>query len=143
MAKKSDPTENSRPTISDAEWCVMHLVWDNEPITSGEISSQLSQTTQWSSGTIKTLLHRLVQKGVLDFQRKGNRYLYRSNFTESECVDNASDQLLHTVFKGRPVPMLAYLVQSSRMSGSELKELREVLDEIQQDLPPVPPRRAA
>ena len=121
----------------------MHLVWNNEPITSGEISSQLSQTTQWSSGTIKTLLHRLVQKGVLDFQRKGNRYLYRSNFTESDCVDNASDQLLHAVFKGRPVPMLAYIVQSSRMSGSELKELREVLDEIQQDLPPVPPRRAA
>lgn len=140
---KSDATENLRPTISDAEWCVMHLVWGNEPITSGEITSQLSQTTQWSSGTIKTLLHRLVQKGVLDFQRKGNRYLYRSNFSESECVDNASDQLLHTVFKGRPVPMLAYLVQSSRMSGSELKELREVLDVIQQDLPPVPPRRAA
>lgn len=137
---KPETNENIRPTISDAEWCVMHLVWNNEPITSGEITSQLSQSTQWSSGTIKTLLHRLVQKGVLDFQRKGNRYLYRSNFSESECVDNASDQLLHTVFKGRPVPMLAYLVQSSRMSGSELKELRDMLDEIQNDLPPVRPR---
>ena len=136
----ADTTE-SKPNISDAEWCVMHEIWQSEPITSGEITSRLSETTQWSPGTIKTLLHRLVQKGVLDFQRKGNRYLYRSRFSETECIDNASDQLLHTVFKGRPVPMLAYLVQSSKMSGAEVEKLRELLEEIQQELPPVSPRR--
>ena len=108
-----------RPNISDAEWRVMHEIWHSEPITSGEITSRLSEATDWTPGTIKTLLHRLVQKGVLDFQRKGNRYLYRSNFSEAECVDHASDQLLHTVFHGRPVPMLAYLVQSARLSGQQ------------------------
>ena len=135
-------TEN-RPSISDAEWRVMHAVWQNEPVTSGEITSCLSDTTDWTPGTIKTLLHRLVQKGVLDFQRKGNRYLYRSNFTESECIDNASDQLLHTVFKGRPVPMLEYLVESSRLSGTEVQALRAMLEEIQEELPPVPVKKDA
>jgi BlaI family penicillinase repressor len=129
------------PSISNAEWRVMHEVWHCEPITSGEITSQLRETTQWTPGTIKTLLHRLVQKGVLDFQRKGNRYLYRSNFSETDCIDHASGQMLHTVFKGRPVPMLKYLVQLARLSGSEVEALREMLAEIQQDLPPVAPRR--
>jgi BlaI family penicillinase repressor len=133
-------TEN-QPNISDAEWRVMHEIWTSEPITSGEITSRLSDTTDWSPGTIKTLLHRLVQKGILDFQRKGNRYLYRSNFSRAECVDQASGHLLHTVFKGRPVPMLAYLVQSARLSGSEVETLRELLIDIQQDLPPIAPRR--
>jgi BlaI family penicillinase repressor len=131
------------PHISDAEWRVMHEIWQLEPATSNAVTSSLSESTQWSPGTIKTLLHRLVQKGVLDFQRKGNRYLYRSNFTESECIDHASDQLLHTVFQGRPVPMLAYLVQSSRLSGSEVNALRALLDDIQSDLPPVARRRGA
>ena len=133
-------TEHS-PSITDAEWRVMHEVWRCEPITSGEITLRLGETTEWSPGTIKTLLHRLVQKGVLNFQRKGNRYLYRANFTESECIDQASGQLLHTVFQGRPVPMLAYLVQSARLSGSEVESLREMLADLQQDLPPVAPRR--
>ncbi|MFT5300649.1 MAG: BlaI family penicillinase repressor [Mariniblastus sp.] len=127
----------NRPNISDAEWCVMHEIWQCEPTTSGEITSHLSETTDWTPGTIKTLLHRLVQKGVLDFQRKGNRYLYRSNFSESDCINQASDRLLHTVFQGRPVPMLAYLVQSAGLSGSEVASLREMLTEIQQELPPV------
>jgi len=130
----------NQPSISDAEWRVMHEIWRSEPITSGEITSRLSETTNWSPGTIKTLLHRLVQKEILDFQRKGNRYLYRSLFSESECIDHASDQLLHTVFHGRPVPMLAYLVESARLSGSEVETLKGMLDEIQQDLPPVAPR---
>ena len=119
----------------------MHEIWQTEPITSSEITSRLSQSTQWSPGTIKTLLHRLVQKGILDFQRKGNRYLYRTNFTEAECIDCASDQMLQTIFQGRPVPMLAHLVQSSRLSGSEVDVLREILDEIQAELPAVDPRR--
>ena len=133
-------TEHS-PSISDAEWRVMHEVWDSEPVTSSEVTLRIKETTQWSAGTIKTLLHRLVQKGVLDFQRKGNRYLYRSNFTESDCIDHVSGQLLHTVFKGRPVPMLAHLVQSSRLSGSEVEALQEMLAKIQQELPPVTPRK--
>ena len=132
---------DNRPSISDAEWRVMHEIWRFEPVTSGEITSRLSETTDWSPGTIKTLLHRLVQKGVFDFQRKGNRYLYRSNFSEAECVDYASDQLLHTIFKGRPVPMLAYLVESARLSGSEVETLRQMLNDIQNELPPVAPRQ--
>ena len=89
-----------QPGISDAEWRVMHEIWQSEPVTSSELSSRLSEKTSWSTGTIKTLLHRLVQKGVLDFRRKGNRYLYRSNFTEAQCLEHASDQILHTVFQG-------------------------------------------
>ena len=123
------------PSISDAEWRVMHEVWLSEPVTSSEIISLLANSTQWSAGTIKTLLHRLVQKGILDFQRKGNRYLYRSKFTEAQCVDRVGDQLLHTVFQGRPIPMLTYMVQSARLSGSEVETLQQLLSEIQQDLP--------
>ncbi len=123
------------PQISDAEWRVMHEIWQLEPVTSSEITSRLSESTDWSAGTIKTLLHRLVQKGVLDFQRKGNRYHYCSNFSEAECVDQVSGQLLHTIFHGQPVPMIAYLVQSARLSGSEVSTLRAMLEDIQAELP--------
>jgi len=129
---------NESPSISDAEWRVMHEVWLSEPVTSSEIISLLANSTQWSAGTIKTLLHRLVQKGILDFQRKGNRYLYRSKFTEAQCVDRVGDQLLHTVFQGRPIPMLTYMVQSARLSGKEVDTLTNMLEELRDQLPKAP-----
>ena len=126
---------NEFPSISDAEWQVMHEVWLSEPVTSSVVISSLASSTQWTAGTIKTLLHRLVQKGILDFQRKGNRYLYRSRYSEAECMDRVSDQLLHTVFQGRPIPMLTYMVQSARLSGSEVQTLKKILNELHEQLP--------
>jgi len=126
---------SQEPQISDAEWRVMHEIWLAEPVTSNRIHQRLKEKTDWSAGTIKTLLHRLVQKGILEFQRKGNRYLYRSVFTEAQCVDRVGDQLLHTVFQGQPMPMLEYMVYSARLSGSEIENLQAFLKRIQQDLP--------
>lgn len=128
-------TIEEQPTISDAEWRVMHEVWQSEPITSTQIIERLADAMAWTPGTIKTLLHRLVQKGAVDFQRKGNRYLYRACLTEEECIDLASNQILHTIFKGRPVPMLTYMVQSARLSGQEVETLQSMLASIKDELP--------
>jgi BlaI family penicillinase repressor len=143
VAKQPDqePKANSHPDhslkhqISDAEWRVMHEVWQEPTVTSQQMIERLQETMDWSAGTIKTLLHRLVQKGALDFQRKGNRYLYRALVSEANCIDLASNQMLHTIFKGRPVPMLAYMVQSARLSGDEVKSLRSLLRQIEAELP--------
>ena len=135
---------HEQPVISDAESRVMYEIWRlavaGEQVTSREIIRQLQKNTIWSSGTIKTLLHRLVEKDVLEFQRKGNRYLYRSRISEADYIDQLSNQLLHTVFGGRPIPMIRYLVRSSRLSGSEIESLRQLLLELRQELPPLAPR---
>ena len=138
------------PDISDAEWRVMNVVWqhtaavddragsndDHAPITARTIIQRLKDSTEWTDGTIKTLLHRLVQKGALDFQRKGKKYLYRATVTQFECIDRASSRMLYTVFDGRPIPMLTYLVETARLSGQEVETLTGLLDDIRKKLPP-------
>lgn len=137
---------SNSPTITDAEWQVMHEVWhlqaQHGDAQSREIIDRLVDITDWSDGTVKTLLHRLVQKGILEFRRKGNRYLYRSTLSEQECVDQVCANLLHTVFRGRPISMLHYLVHSSRLSGSEVEALKSELQELQDSMPPVAPRKS-
>ncbi len=131
------------PDISDAEWKVMREVWKIQgAFTSSQIIDQLEDHSDWSPGTVKTLLHRLVQKGILDFQRKGNRYIYRSLYSESDCVDHFSNQMLYTVFGGRPIPMIECLVKSSRLSGKELETLQTLLRDLQEQLPPNRPRES-
>lgn len=50
------------PQISDAEWNVMSVAWENEKCTANEIVTALSKTTTWSPKTIKTMISRLVKK---------------------------------------------------------------------------------
>ena len=51
--------------ITDAEWEVMRVVWANDRVTSKKVISVLQEKMDWTQSTIKTILGRLVGKGVL------------------------------------------------------------------------------
>lgn len=107
----------------------------DEPITSGELIDRLTESTNWSAATVKTLLHRLVGKSAIAYYRKGKRYYYRSIESRSNCMKNASHSFLDTVFDGRRVHMLTYLVQTTRLTSDEVQYLSNLLHEIKEDEP--------
>lgn len=116
-------------SISDAEWQVMNIIWDGQPLTSQEIVSRLSDQAEWAPQTIKTMLHRLVKKEVLTFEEQGNRYVYRSRVKRSACVKQASRAFLDRVFESEPGPLLAHFMQHTKLSDKDIAELRRILDE--------------
>jgi BlaI family penicillinase repressor len=116
-------------SISDAEWQVMNVIWSRQPSTSQEVVEALAAEADWAPQTIKTMLHRLVKKGVLTFETQGNRYVYRANVRRSQCVRQASRSFLRRVFEGEPGPLVAHFLKSSRLSSEEIADLRRILDE--------------
>ncbi|QDU17333.1 Penicillinase repressor [Gimesia maris] len=116
-------------SISDAEWQVMNIIWDGQPLAAQEIVSRLSDQADWAPQTIKTMLHRLVKKEVLTFEEQGNRYVYRSRVKRSACVKQASRAFLARVFSSEPAPLLAHFMQHTKLSAEEIAELRRILDD--------------
>ena len=115
--------------ISEAEWQVMSVSCEKQPVDSQTVVASLSQTTDWSVATIKTMLHRLVKKGVLAFEKDGKRYLYRANLRRSDCVRQASRSFLDRVFGGHAAPAVLQLVKAARLSPKEVEELRRLLND--------------
>ena len=64
------------PPVTDAEWEVMNVLWDESPRTANDVIELLSERMKWHATTVKTLLSRLVKKGVVRYRSEGNRYLY-------------------------------------------------------------------
>ena len=119
----------NQPGISDAEWAVMNIVWEDQPVTASEIIKRLSDKNEWSAATIRTFLHRLVKKGALEYETQGNRYVYRAAVRKSSSIKTAARAFLDSVFDGQSGPLLAHFVKSQRLSKEELQQLRELLDE--------------
>ena len=71
MSKMSD-----KPEISNAEFDVLDVLWDDHPATSNEVISRLNDKKDWHEKTVKTLLGRLVKKEVLGFEKQQRQYLY-------------------------------------------------------------------
>ncbi len=116
-------------TISDAEWQVMKIVWRDQPVESQQVIDLLAAPNDWSAATIKTMLHRLVKKKALAFDRDGKRYLYRAAVRRGDCVRRASRSFLDRVFDGSAAPALMHLVKTSKLTDAELAELRRLLDD--------------
>jgi BlaI family penicillinase repressor len=124
----------SLPSISDAEWEVMNLLWASAPsrLTAADVVAGLRGRKDWSPRTVKTLLNRLVKKKALTFDADGKRYLYYPAIKREECVRSESRSFLNRVFGGATGPMLAHFVSQAKLSSQEIAELKRLLAEKQQ-----------
>ncbi len=118
--------ENLSEKISESELEVMHVLWeagDALPIT--EIRQLLQERKGWEATTIKTLVQRLVAKGVLE-QEKRKVFYYRPRVSEEEYNDWAVSGLVHRLFRGSAKALVATLVKSDGLSDTDIAELREL-----------------
>ena len=116
------------PKISESEWLVMKVIWDENPITSNRVVEVLSQTTPWNPKTIKTLLSRLVKKGAVGHENEGRSYLYYPLVEEEILVKAESQSFLKRVFRGALKPMIATMVESEDLSEEDIEELKSLLN---------------
>jgi BlaI family penicillinase repressor len=114
--------------ISEAEWKVMQVVWERREVTAAEVIAALAQT-RWRHRTVRTLLARLVDKGVLATGADGNRYVYRPLVSRGKCVRDESRSFLQKVFAGDAAQLLAHFVRGSDISPEQIEELKRLLDE--------------
>ena len=118
------------PRISETEWEIMNVVWDQPPCSAGEIIARLQHADpSWHPRTVKAFLNRLVKKKILGFSQEGRAYVYRPLVGREKCVDAASESFLERVFGGSLKPMIAHFVEREKLSADEIRELRRLLKE--------------
>ena len=116
------------PRISETEWEIMKIVWSKGQCTANDILESLNSSEHWHPKTARTLIGRLVKKRALTYKEDGRAYIYRPAINETEAIAHYSQSFLERVFNGALTPMLAHFVRNRRLSPTDLKELREVLD---------------
>jgi BlaI family transcriptional regulator, penicillinase repressor len=117
------------PQISDAEWDVMKVVWDEGPVTAGDVVKAVARDKKWHSRTIKTLLGRLVKKGAVAMFVEGKRYLYKAKVTRDACMRHESRSFLSRVFNGAVTPAVVHFIKSADLSQKEIDELKRILEQ--------------
>lgn len=117
------------PKISDSEWEVMRIIWQNDSITSTQIINELQEKTHWKSSTIKTLINRLLNKEAISFTKKGKEYYYFSVISEEECIREESESFLNKVFNGSLNSMVVNFVKSQKLTKDEINELKSILND--------------
>lgn len=119
--KKSD--------ITEAEWEVMNILWSEGPAATRNIYASLSQKKKWAINTVKTLLLRLVHKGVVSYDQVGNSYLYKAAVSRESVTQQEIKEFVNRVFDGSFSPFLAHFVANEDMTDEELAEMQQLITE--------------
>ncbi len=117
----------SLSNISAAEWKLMEIIWQNYPVAGSEVARLLRPRPNWHLKTVKTLLNRLMNKGVIDFEKRKNTYFYSPAISRSRYMENDSKVFIQRLFGGNTVQALIYFMQTTDLSDDEISVLDKLL----------------
>ncbi len=115
------------PQISEAEFEVMKVIWQKAPVSTTEVTDELTQRTDWSPKTIQTMLKRLVNKNALTYQKNGRVFVYSPLIGESEYLEHKSRSFLHRYFHGDLTALVSSYLDNDQLTDSDIDTLRDLL----------------
>jgi predicted transcriptional regulator len=113
--------------IGEGELAVMEVLWADSPLTATEVAERIPPERGWSDRTVKTMLSRLLAKGVLAHEEEGRRYLYRPLIARAAYASRESRRLVDRLFGGRTAPLVAHLAEANALSDDDIAEIEALL----------------
>ena len=113
--------------LTDGEWAIIGAVWEKEPCAAPTVQEELVARKNWSYSTVKTMMDRMVAKGLLKTERVRNLILYRSAISRRTAQKGEVMRAVKRAFDGALTPMMQFLLDSKKLSKSQLDELEAMI----------------
>ena len=112
--------------ITNSELEIMRTLWKAEAeLSVTDIRKALISTSEWENSTIKTLLRRLCEKGVV-MATKRDVFYYRAMVSEKEYNEYSTQSLIDRLFSGSAKNLVASLLGSRMLAADDIEELRSM-----------------
>ena len=116
--------------ITDAELEIMKELWENKQLSLNELTEKLNKKEPRNKNTIKTLIHRLIQKGAIESQKVNNKEVeYIPKINEKKFIAKESNSFLNKFFNGNTEKLLLNFVENKKVTKNELQKLIDILEQ--------------
>ncbi len=101
------------------------LIWENEPISSGELVKICEKELNWKKSTTYTILRRLCERGIF----QNNNGTVTSLISKSDFYAMQSERFVEETFEGSLPKFLTAFATRKKLSEKEIEELQRFIDE--------------
>jgi len=113
--------------LTEAEWPIIKAVWRLEPCSAPQVQQALEGKMGWAYSTVRTLMDRMVAKGLLRGEKTRNVTFYSSVLTRKQAQRKELLYALKHAFNGGLTPMVQCLLESGNISDQELADLESLI----------------
>jgi BlaI family transcriptional regulator, penicillinase repressor len=115
------------PKLTKLELKIMETLWTNGDSAIREIQEAFPEKGRPAYTTIQTTVYRLEAKQVVRRTKKiGNSHIFAAAVSRNAAQRRLVDDLL-ALFGGRIQPVVAYLIQSGKLTPDDVKEAQKLL----------------
>lgn len=111
--------------LGEVEMKFADIIWENEPIASGELVKLSNKELQWKKSTTYTILKRLCERGI--FQNVDG--IVTSLVTKEQFKSKKSEAFLEENFGGSLPSFVAAFASGRKLSKDEIDSLMKLIEE--------------
>ena len=112
------------PKVFESEYRFCLILWEHEPVGSGELVKLCREQLGWKRSTTYTVIKRLSERGVL----KNENSVVMSLVSKDEIQAAEIDELVEKKFEGSLPAFIAAFTKHQKISEKELDEVQRMID---------------
>jgi predicted transcriptional regulator len=117
--------QSNTPTKPELE--ILKLLWRRKALSAREIADELSAPLGWSHSTLRTVLERMSEKGLLAKQQRDGVNAYSPRIGKIALLGRMIQDFSGRVLELDAAPPAVMFAQSKLLTDEEIEELEKVL----------------
>ena len=117
------------PKIFEKEYKFCLILWEHEPIRSGDLAKLCEEQLGWKTTTTYTVIKRLSDRGVL----KNENTIVSSLISKEEAQKHRLEEMVEETFEGSMPAFIAAFSKTKKLTRQEVDQLKALIDSFEED----------
>jgi len=110
--------------LGDLQLAILRVLWQRGEAAASDVHKALLAERNLAVNTIKTMLRKLEDRGVVKHRENGRQFIYTATIKESDVREGMVGDLIRQMFSGNSNALVNHLLQSGDIDASELDALK-------------------
>lgn len=115
--------------LGESEYRFASIVWENEPIGSGELVKLSEDRLGWKKSTTYTVLKKLCDRGVL----QNENAMVSARIKQEQVQRFESEQVINKAFGGSLPQFIAAFMGDKKLTKSQADKLKKLIDSFKEE----------
>lgn len=115
--------------LCESDYRFMCVVWESEPVQSGELVKKCLKDLGWKKSTTYTMVKKLSEKGYL----KNENSVVISLISKDDTQSFESSYIVDNAFGGSLPSFIASFVRERNLSKKDIEEINKIINSCREE----------
>ena len=121
------------PRPTDAELEILRVLWERGPATVRQVHESLAAARDTGYTTTLKLMQIMTDKGLVTRDESSRTHIYSAHASQESTQRQLVSDLVQRAFGGSAAELVLRALASHTTSDDELREIRKLIDEAQEE----------